>query len=323
MNISHTFVHFTYLGFFDKLDMLESAIKCYFSLLCKKIQNICLIGGTPSTEMLKARVQIFNDSTCQDLYKKHNYVITGSMMCAGYINGKIDSCVVSASKSSSSFVFTELMNVHVERGISRFHWKIYCFIVIIIIRNNNDYIVIFKCCGLMRAVWWCSADNAQYAMECPVLLMMMTMRMLKFWAAIQHLTASHFFLITSKYFISCKVIKMKYHLRFFHLKTSQGDSGSPLATEDKDRFVLTGVVSWGRGCGRKQLPGVYTRVKGILFLNFLWILYEIMLFHSSMKEKCINPHHWRRHSLVSWLYHIPNVLSLIKKKWYLRHDKTE
>ncbi|CAL8070478.1 unnamed protein product [Orchesella dallaii] len=91
-------------------------------------------GGIPSNEMLKARVQIFNDSTCRDLYKKHNYVITETMMCAGYLNGNIDSCV--------------------------------------------------------------------------------------------------------------------------------GDSGSPLVTEDNERFVLTGLVSWGRGCGRKQLPGVYTKVSG-------------------------------------------------------------
>lgn len=38
-----------------------------------------------------------------------------------------------------------------------------------------------------------------------------------------------------------------------------GDSGGPLVTIDKPE-QLYGIVSWGVSCGRKQSPGVYTRV---------------------------------------------------------------
>lgn len=47
----------------------------------------------------------------------------------------------------------------------------------------------------------------------------------------------------------------------------QGDSGGPLTCEQNNVHVIYGLVSWGDQCGRKNKPGVYTRV--IHFLNWI------------------------------------------------------
>jgi len=48
----------------------------------------------------------------------------------------------------------------------------------------------------------------------------------------------------------------------------QGDSGGPL-TRGPDNGVLTGIVSWGIGCARPNLFGVYTHVSEATIRNFI------------------------------------------------------
>ncbi|RXG56218.1 Neurotrypsin [Armadillidium vulgare] len=50
--------------------------------------------------------------------------------------------------------------------------------------------------------------------------------------------------------------------------TCTGDSGGPLTCEVNGQHILYGITSWGKGCGRKGQPGMYTKVtKYLRWLN--------------------------------------------------------
>jgi len=44
----------------------------------------------------------------------------------------------------------------------------------------------------------------------------------------------------------------------------QGDGGGPLVCEDGGYYELTGLVSWGFGCGRRDVPGVYVKISSFI-----------------------------------------------------------
>ncbi|KAK2093518.1 hypothetical protein P7K49_027256 [Saguinus oedipus] len=48
------------------------------------------------------------------------------------------------------------------------------------------------------------------------------------------------------------------------LSNLTGDSGGPLVCSKDGRMTLVGIISWGLGCGQKDVPGVYTKVTNYL-----------------------------------------------------------
>ena len=64
----------------------------------------------------------------------------------------------------------------------------------------------------------------------------------------------------------------------------QGDSGGPLVRIVNGEHILVGAVSWGDGCARPSLSGVYSRTSG----GITWIEQQICLMSANPPSRCTN-----------------------------------
>uniref|UniRef100_A0A8C2VYF1 Serine protease 52-like n=1 Tax=Chinchilla lanigera TaxID=34839 RepID=A0A8C2VYF1_CHILA len=91
--------------------------------------------------------------------------------------------------------------------------------------------------------------------------------------------------------------------------TCQGDSGGPLVClkkgKKKSSWYQLGIVSWGVSCGRKEYPGLYTKVSNYL----LWINSETTQAGKPYRHEPDSGQQWLLpHLVIFFLYFVMLVL---------------
>ena len=56
-------------------------------------------------------------------------------------------------------------------------------------------------------------------------------------------------------------VNLYTNLKIYFFVSFQGDGGGPLVCEKDGQWYQVGIVSFGIGCGRRNVPGVYTKVE--------------------------------------------------------------